>query len=70
MISDVGADTLITIDGVDTVTLAGIGNAATLTAQDFLFIGADTLVTIDGVDIVTLAGVGDAATVTSRDFLF
>jgi VCBS repeat-containing protein len=36
-ITDIGADTLVRIDGVDVVTLIGIGNAATVSSQDFLF---------------------------------
>ena len=36
VISDVGSDTLITIDGTATIRLAGIGNASTVTQADFL----------------------------------
>jgi Ca2+-binding RTX toxin-like protein len=36
VISDVGADTLVTIDGSETIRLVGIGNAATVTQADFL----------------------------------
>jgi Ca2+-binding RTX toxin-like protein len=35
-IADVGADTLITVDGLDTVRLLAIGNATTVTDADFL----------------------------------
>ncbi|MGE0055708.1 MAG: FG-GAP-like repeat-containing protein [Hyphomicrobium sp.] len=37
-IADVGADTLVTVDGTDTILLAGIGNATTVTQQDFILI--------------------------------
>ncbi|WP_081500870.1 Ig-like domain-containing protein [Bradyrhizobium liaoningense] len=37
-IADVGADTLVTVDGVDTIRLVGIGNAANVTINDFLFV--------------------------------
>jgi hypothetical protein len=39
-ISDVGHDTLVTIDGdlAQTIRLTGIDNAATVTQQDFLLI--------------------------------
>ena len=36
VISDVGSDTLITIDGTATIRLVGIGNASTVTQTDFL----------------------------------
>ena len=35
-IADVGADTLVTVDGTGSIRLAGVGNAATVTQQDFL----------------------------------
>jgi hypothetical protein len=36
VIADVGADTLVTVDGTDTIRLLGIGNATTVTIDDFL----------------------------------
>jgi hypothetical protein len=36
VIADVGADTLVTIDGTDTIRFVGIGNANTITQTDFL----------------------------------
>jgi hypothetical protein len=37
VVTDVGADTLVTVGG-DAIQLAGIGNAATVTSADFLFV--------------------------------
>ncbi|TWH96157.1 putative Ig domain-containing protein [Bradyrhizobium daqingense] len=37
-IADVGADTLVTVDGVDTMRLVGTSNAATITINDFFFV--------------------------------
>jgi Ca2+-binding RTX toxin-like protein len=34
-VADIGPSVLVTIDGSDTITLQGIGNATTVTAQDF-----------------------------------
>ena len=36
VITDIGAATLVAIDAVATITLIGVGNASTVTAQDFL----------------------------------
>jgi hypothetical protein len=38
VIADVGTDTLVTVDGVDTIRLLGIGSATTVTTPDFILV--------------------------------
>jgi hypothetical protein len=37
-IADVGADTLVTVDGLDTIQLLGVSNATTVTIDDFVLV--------------------------------